>query len=74
MVAKLKAEFTQAYYDVHGTPWRARLIASLDRIHRIASYVPWLHNFFPYESDRFVDREKDCRFRSTTEIASTSVA
>lgn len=44
-VAKLKAEFTQAYYDVHGVPWRARLIASLDRIHRIAAWVPWLHNF-----------------------------
>ena len=44
-VAKLKAEFLQAYHDANGVPLRTRLIASLDRVHWFGSFAPWLHNF-----------------------------
>lgn len=43
-VGKLKAEFTQAYYDVHGVPLRAKMIASVDRVHRLASWAPGVYN------------------------------
>jgi len=44
-VAKLKAEFLQQYYDVHGVPLRSRLIANFNRSSRIGSMVPGLYNF-----------------------------
>ena len=43
-VAKLKAEFLQQYYDVHGVPFRSRLIAHFNRSARIASLAPRLYN------------------------------
>lgn len=44
-MAKLKAEFQQQYYDVHGIPFRSRLIAQFTRSQRLASWAPWLWNF-----------------------------
>jgi FAD/FMN-containing dehydrogenase/Fe-S oxidoreductase len=44
-VAKMKAEFLQHYYESHGIPMRAKLIANIAKVNRIGSYVPWLYNF-----------------------------
>jgi FAD/FMN-containing dehydrogenase/Fe-S oxidoreductase len=44
-VAKLKAEFLQQYHDVHGVPFRSRLIANFNRSQQIGSYAPNLYNF-----------------------------
>jgi FAD/FMN-containing dehydrogenase/Fe-S oxidoreductase len=44
-VAKLKAEFLQQYQDVHGIPFRSRLIANFNKSARIGSIVPGLYNF-----------------------------
>ncbi len=44
-VAKLKAEFQQQYYDVHGIPFRTRLIASFTKMNNLASKAPGLYNF-----------------------------
>ena len=44
-MARLKAEFMQGYYDVHGVPRRARLVADFARMSAIASKVPGLYNF-----------------------------
>jgi FAD/FMN-containing dehydrogenase/Fe-S oxidoreductase len=44
-VAKLKAEFLQQYHDVHGVPFRSRLIAHFNMIARIGSVSPALYNF-----------------------------
>ena len=44
-VGKMKAEFLQGYYDVHGVPRRARMIASFSKKMRFASKAPWLFNF-----------------------------
>ena len=44
-VAKLKAEFLQQYHDVHGVPFRSRLIANFNRSQQIASITPGLYNF-----------------------------
>jgi FAD/FMN-containing dehydrogenase/Fe-S oxidoreductase len=35
-MAKLKAEFLQHYYDIHGIPLRSRLVAYLPRLNRLA--------------------------------------
>ncbi len=43
-VAKLKAEFLQHYYDAHGTPLRARLVAHFATTARWASLAPWAWN------------------------------
>jgi FAD/FMN-containing dehydrogenase/Fe-S oxidoreductase len=45
-VAKLKAEFLQHYYDVHGVPLRSRLIAGFSRTSRIGSWAPGVYNYF----------------------------
>ncbi len=45
-VAKLKAEFLQHYYDLHGVPFRTRMIANISKINRIGSIFPGLTNFF----------------------------
>lgn len=39
-MAKLKAEFTQHYYDAHGVPLRSQLIANFSRFSRFASAAP----------------------------------
>lgn len=43
-MAKLKAEFLQQYYDIHGIPLRSRLVAYLPRLNRIAMLVRPLAN------------------------------
>ena len=44
-VAKLKAEFLQQYYDVHGVPLRSKLIARFTTSARLGSIAPGLYNF-----------------------------
>lgn len=44
-VAKLKAEFLQQYYDVHGVPRRSKLIAQFSKMSALGSKVPGLYNF-----------------------------
>jgi FAD/FMN-containing dehydrogenase/Fe-S oxidoreductase len=44
-VSKLKAEYLQQYYDLHGTPLKARLIAEFPRLSQWASIAPRLYNF-----------------------------
>ncbi|MDP4128641.1 MAG: FAD-linked oxidase C-terminal domain-containing protein [Bacteroidota bacterium] len=44
-VAKLKAEFLQQYHDVHGVPFRSRMIANFNRASRIGSIAPGIYNF-----------------------------
>jgi Fe-S oxidoreductase len=44
-VAKLKAEFLQQYHDVHGVPFRSRLIANFNRSAKLGSVAPGLYNF-----------------------------
>jgi Fe-S oxidoreductase len=44
-VAKMKAEFLYQYYRAKGVPWRSRLIASVDKAMRWASFMPPLYNF-----------------------------
>lgn len=43
-MAKLKAEFQQHYYDVHGVPTRANLIADFTAKQTLAAKLPWLWN------------------------------
>jgi len=43
-MAKLKAEFLQHYYDSHGIPLRARLIAYITWFNKLGSAVPALYN------------------------------
>ncbi len=44
-VAKLKAEFLQHYYDVHGVPFRSQLIARFSDSARLGLLAPGLYNF-----------------------------
>ncbi|HWL54046.1 MAG TPA: FAD-linked oxidase C-terminal domain-containing protein [Chthoniobacteraceae bacterium] len=44
-VARLKAEWQQHYYDVHGVPLRSRLIANFNLMMRFASLAPSMYNF-----------------------------
>ena len=44
-VAKLKAEFLQQYHDVHGVPFRSKLIARFTTTARLGSLAPGLYNF-----------------------------
>ncbi len=53
-VAKLKAEFLQQYHDVHGVPFRSRLIANFNKSARIGSMAPGLYNFMM--NNRFTSR------------------
>lgn len=45
-MAKLKAEFLQQYYDVHGVPFRSKLIANFTASARLGSLMPSVYNFF----------------------------
>jgi len=45
-VTKLKAEFLQHYYESHGVPLRARLIANIAKINKLGSIAPGIYNFF----------------------------
>ena len=52
-MAKLKAEFTQQYYDTNGVPLRTKIIANFTRTSRIAALAPWLWNtLFGFEWSR----------------------
>ncbi len=44
-VARLKAEWQQHYYDTHGIPFRARLVAGFTRSMRLAALAPSLYNW-----------------------------
>ena len=44
-VGKMKAEFLQGYYDVHGVPARAKRIANFTSNMKLASKAPWMFNF-----------------------------
>ena len=43
-VGKMKAEFLQAYYDVHGVPVRSKRIAGFAKQMGLAAKVPWMYN------------------------------
>ncbi|MDO9512321.1 MAG: FAD-linked oxidase C-terminal domain-containing protein [Bacteroidales bacterium] len=43
-MAKLKAEFLQHYYNEHGVPLRAQLIANIHKTYKLGSYVRPLYN------------------------------
>ena len=43
-MAKMKAEFQQAYYDAKGAPLRSRVIGNYSAVQRVASKVPWAWN------------------------------
>lgn len=45
-MAKLKAEFLQQYYDIHGVPFRSRLIANFTTSAKLGSLMPSVYNFF----------------------------
>ena len=45
-MAKLKAEFLQQYYDVHGVPLRSKLIAWFTTTSKLGSLWPGVYNFF----------------------------
>ena len=45
-MAKLKAEFLQHYYDIHGVPLRSRLVGYLPRLNKLAVLVRPVSNFF----------------------------
>jgi FAD/FMN-containing dehydrogenase/Fe-S oxidoreductase len=44
-MAKFKAEFLQHYYEIHGIPFRTRLIAYLPRLNQLGRLVRPLTNF-----------------------------
>ena len=43
-VGKMKAEFTQQYYETHGIPLRSKLIANFSKQMKLASIAPWAFN------------------------------
>ena len=45
-IAKIKSEFLQHWYDSHGIPLRARLIAYISVINQLGSAAPAIFNFF----------------------------
>ncbi|HOY51013.1 MAG TPA: FAD-binding oxidoreductase, partial [Prolixibacteraceae bacterium] len=49
-MAKLKAEFLQHYYDIHGIPFRSRLVAYLPRLEQLAMLVQPLANLMMKQS------------------------
>jgi Fe-S oxidoreductase len=43
-IGKMKAEFTQQYYESHGVPMRSKLIANFSNQMKLASIAPWAFN------------------------------
>jgi Fe-S oxidoreductase len=43
-VGKMKAEFTQQYYESHAIPFRTNLIANFGKQMKLASIAPWAFN------------------------------
>jgi len=44
-ITKMKAEFLQQYYDIHGFPFRSRLVGNFASQMNLASRFPWAYNF-----------------------------
>ncbi|MFA0962467.1 FAD-binding and (Fe-S)-binding domain-containing protein [Roseivirga sp. BDSF3-8] len=44
-VGKMKAEYLQQHYDVHGVPFRSRLVANYTKGNDLASIFPGAYNF-----------------------------
>lgn len=44
-VSKLKAEFLQQYYELHGVPLKARMIGEFPRLTALASKFPGMYNW-----------------------------
>ncbi len=44
-MAKLKADFLQAYHDANGVPFRTWMIGHVDQMTRLVSYFPTLYNW-----------------------------
>lgn len=44
-MAKMKADFLQQYYDIHGVPLRSRMIGNVDRLMGWMAYVPSFYNW-----------------------------
>ena len=44
-IAKVKAEFLQNYYDIHGIPLRSKAIAYIHKINQLGAISPLLFNF-----------------------------
>ncbi|WP_316794401.1 FAD-binding and (Fe-S)-binding domain-containing protein [Pedobacter frigoris] len=44
-MAKLKAEFLQAYQDANGVPLRSRLVANFSTLSRFTALIPHLYNY-----------------------------
>jgi FAD/FMN-containing dehydrogenase/Fe-S oxidoreductase len=44
-VGKMKAEFTQHYYELHGIPFRSKLIGNFSSQMKLAAIAPWAYNF-----------------------------
>jgi Fe-S oxidoreductase len=45
-MGRMKAEFLQQYYDVHGIPFRAKMIGNFTRYSTLAAIAPSIYNFF----------------------------
>ncbi len=45
-VARIKAEYTAAYHDIHGTPLKARVFANIHRLNALGSHMTAVTNFF----------------------------
>jgi FAD/FMN-containing dehydrogenase/Fe-S oxidoreductase len=45
-MTKLKAEFLQQYYDIHGIPFRSQLIARFTALSKFSMIMPSLYNWF----------------------------
>lgn len=45
-IAKMKAEFLQHWYDVHGVPLRSRMIAWITTFNRLGMILPAVYNYF----------------------------
>lgn len=44
-MAKMKADFLQAYYDANGIPLRARMVGQIAKITALAAHLPALYNW-----------------------------
>ncbi len=45
-MAKLKAEFLQHYHDVHGVPFRSKVVSSVSSMNKLAALMPEVANLF----------------------------
>ncbi|MDG2185589.1 MAG: FAD-linked oxidase C-terminal domain-containing protein [Mariniblastus sp.] len=75
-MAKLKSEFLQGYYDLHGIPWRTRLMAANHVWNHWASKAPWLYHLATQTPglSRWVKRLAGCHpDRSIPRISSPTV-